>query len=113
MPYHGAQKPKRTTQGEIVRKLILVAVLCVAGYYYYQHYRQPVLEATAEPSDAPVAVSRPQPVGSPAFRCEGKTRCHQMTSCEEAKFYLHNCPGVTIDGDNDGVPCEREHCSAG
>ena len=33
------------------------------------------------------------------FACEGKTRCTEMTSCEEAKFYLKNCPGVEIDGD--------------
>jgi len=100
-----------------MRKLMLVAVLCVAGYFYYQHHRPAPLEqmadAVAEQPTAPVVAPRSQPVSSPAFRCEGKTRCHQMTSCEEAKFYLRNCPGVKIDGDNDGVPCEREHCSAG
>jgi len=25
-------------------------------------------------------------------------------------FYLRNCPGVEIDGDGDGIPCERPHC---
>lgn len=101
-----------------MRKLMLVAVLCIAGYFYYQHQKQARLEAmsvapVAEQPSAPVVMPRSQPVSSPAFRCEGKTRCHQMTSCEEAKFYLRNCPGVKIDGDNDGIPCEREHCSAG
>ena len=28
-----------------------------------------------------------------------------MTSCEEATFFLRNCPGVKMDGDRDGVPC--------
>ncbi|WP_085961298.1 excalibur calcium-binding domain-containing protein [Cupriavidus basilensis] len=23
-----------------------------------------------------------------------------------ARFYLRNCPGVKIDGDHDGIPCE-------
>ncbi|MDF3883094.1 excalibur calcium-binding domain-containing protein [Cupriavidus basilensis] len=32
--------------------------------------------------------------------------CSQMTSCEEARFYLRSCPGVKIDGDGDGIPCE-------
>lgn len=41
------------------------------------------------------------------FRFQGKIHCSEMTSCAEAKFYLRNCPGVKIDGDNDGVPCER------
>ncbi|MDR2548980.1 MAG: excalibur calcium-binding domain-containing protein [Desulfobulbus sp.] len=30
--------------------------------------------------------------------------------CEEAKFFLRNCPGVKMDGNNDGVPCERQWC---
>jgi len=33
-----------------------------------------------------------------------------MVSCEEAMFYLKNCPNVEIDGDGDGVPCEKELC---
>jgi hypothetical protein len=44
------------------------------------------------------------------FVCEGKTRCSQMHSCEEATFYLNHCPNVAIDGDNDGVPCEDQLC---
>ncbi len=44
------------------------------------------------------------------FSCRGKTHCSQMTSCEEAIFYLRNCPGVQIDGNNDGVPCEKQWC---
>ena len=44
------------------------------------------------------------------FSCEGKVYCSQMTSCEEAMFYIHNCPGVKMDGDNDGIPCEGQWC---
>jgi len=44
------------------------------------------------------------------FRCEGKTRCSQMSSCEEATFYIQNCPGTEMDGDGDGVPCESQWC---
>lgn len=36
-----------------------------------------------------------------------KTRCAQMSSCEEAKRYLTECGIQTIDGDKDGVPCEK------
>lgn len=43
------------------------------------------------------------------YKCEGKEYCSQM-SCEEAQFYLENCPNVKIDGDDDGIPCERQ-CS--
>jgi len=44
------------------------------------------------------------------FSCQGKQHCSQMNSCKEAKFYLKNCPSVKIDGDRDGVPCERQLC---
>jgi len=45
------------------------------------------------------------------FQCTGKVHCSQMSSCSEAIFYLNNCPGVMMDGDGDGVPCERQWCN--
>lgn len=42
------------------------------------------------------------------FQCTGKVWCSQMISYEEAEFYLRNCPGTNMDGDGDGVPCERQ-----
>ncbi len=44
------------------------------------------------------------------FKCSGKIYCSEMTSCSEAKFYLQNCPGTKIDGNNDGIPCEKQWC---
>ena len=44
------------------------------------------------------------------YTCQGKTHCSQMSSCEEAKYYFRNCPGVKIDGDGNGVPCEKQWC---
>jgi endonuclease YncB( thermonuclease family) len=43
-------------------------------------------------------------------RCDGRTRCSQMRSCEEATWFLRHCPGVQMDGNHDGVPCERQWC---
>ena len=42
------------------------------------------------------------------FRCDGRIHCSQMNSYEEALFFLRNCPGVQMDGDGDGIPCERQ-----
>ena len=44
------------------------------------------------------------------FKCDGRTYCSQMTSCEEATFFLKNCPGTKMDGNNDGIPCEKQWC---
>jgi hypothetical protein len=30
-----------------------------------------------------------------------------MTSCQEARFYLTQCGISSLDGDNDGIPCEN------
>lgn len=47
--------------------------------------------------------------GSP-FTCDGRTHCSQMHSCAEAKFFLARCPGTQMDGNHDGIPCERQWC---
>ena len=44
------------------------------------------------------------------FQCSGKVYCSEMSSCAEAKFYLRNCPGTKMDGNNDGIPCEKQWC---
>ncbi len=44
------------------------------------------------------------------FSCDGREYCSQMTSCDEARFFLENCPNVKMDGDNDGIPCESQWC---
>lgn len=46
-------------------------------------------------------------------RCDGRTHCSQMTSCAEATWFLKHCPGVKMDGDRDGVPCEQQWCGVG
>ncbi|MEK8021463.1 MAG: excalibur calcium-binding domain-containing protein [Candidatus Parabeggiatoa sp.] len=45
---------------------------------------------------------------SQQYHCAGKVYCSEMDSCEEARYYLHNCPSVKIDGDGDGMPCEEQ-----
>lgn len=39
------------------------------------------------------------------FACEGKRRCPQMNSCEEAQFYLNSCGVNSLDRDGDGRAC--------
>jgi hypothetical protein len=51
------------------------------------------------------------PAPSSSFSCDGRKYCSQMKSCAEAKYFLANCPGVKMDGDKDGTPCEKQWCS--
>lgn len=56
-------------------------------------------------------VTTPAARGPTAYRCDGRRYCSQMTSCEEATWFLRHCPGTEMDGDGDGVPCERQWCA--
>jgi len=60
------------------------------------------------PFQGPPSMNRPTFKSNSTFKCDGRQYCSQMRSYEEAKFFLHNCPDVKMDGDNDGIPCERQ-----
>lgn len=48
-----------------------------------------------------------KPTSSPLnSSCGSKRYCKEVTSCEEARFYLTQCSLSRLDGDSDGVPCE-------
>jgi hypothetical protein len=119
-------------------KLIAVAVLAALALFAYQRAHRPAraeaavqTEAAAPPEPVPLEVrararegvqvpaydppverevSRTDVSEPSRFHCDGRTYCSQMTSCEEATWFLENCPGVKMDGEGDGVPCERQWC---
>ena len=45
--------------------------------------------------------------GTGGFTCSTKRVCRQMNGCTEAQFYLTQCGLDRLDGDHDGVPCEK------
>jgi len=79
----------------------------------------PASLAPTSPSSPPSPAtypSRPAIVDGPAaagFQCDGRTHCSQMRSCEEARFFLSRCPGVKMDGNHDGEPCEQQFAECG
>jgi hypothetical protein len=42
------------------------------------------------------------------YQCDGRQHCSQMNSYEEAVYFIQNCPNTKMDGDYDGIPCERQ-----
>jgi hypothetical protein len=59
------------------------------------------------------APAQPRPADPPAtFRCGERRYCSEMRSCAEAMFHFRVCGLHRLDGDGDGVPCERL-CGAG
>ncbi|MBZ2209498.1 hypothetical protein I4X03_019705 [Massilia sp. R798] len=83
---------------------------------------QPALETAPAARAAPDARARKiDAVGAARFArpsnasCDGRTRCSQMNSCAEAKYFLANCPGAAagMERDLNGIPCSRQWCTAG
>lgn len=64
--------------------------------------------ASASATRAPAApTAAPTSATTSSFTCSGKRYCREMSSCEEAKFYLTQCGVSSLDGDRDGTPCEK------
>jgi endonuclease YncB( thermonuclease family) len=61
----------------------------------------------ADQSHTAVSASIAQPVAAFGFVCGSKKYCSEMSSCEEAVHYLKQCGVKTLDGNGDGVPCEK------
>lgn len=91
----------------------LVLMVSLGVYAFSQISRRAVSPPEPEEESAsPVAAAqaRPQPLLN--AKCDGRTHCSQMTSCAEATYFLKNCPGVQMDGNHDGVPCEQQWCTS-
>lgn len=105
-------REKKSGSSFVGRAMMPIMLLGLGLYGYQEYFSQGVsfsdqsiaLPAFAEKSQAH------QP--SSSYRCDGRTHCSQMKSCEEAKFFLRNCPNVKMDGNNDGVPCEKQWCTS-
>ncbi|TPK55808.1 excalibur calcium-binding domain-containing protein [Mesorhizobium sp. B2-4-19] len=42
-----------------------------------------------------------------SWSCDRRLTCWQISSCDEARWYLDNCSwGGKLDRDSDGIPCE-------
>jgi excalibur calcium-binding domain-containing protein len=88
-----------------MKNVILLALMVSLGWYGYSQYqRRANIPAAIEASTAPQSAPESQ------FKCDGRTYCSQMTSCAEATYFLRNCPNTKMDGNNDGIPCEKQWC---
>jgi cold shock CspA family protein len=94
--------------------LVLCTILIIAGgFTIYDKFGPNIKRLLPNISQTSNAAFKPSPSATQSSRytCAGKTHCSHMRSCEEATFYLQNCPGTKMDGDGDGIPCERQLCN--
>lgn len=77
------------------------------GNRFVEDYAAIFGQTAAAPAPTSATSTNPAPVAAhpSGWTCGAKTTCGQMTSCEEARFYLTQCGVTRLDGDGDGVPC--------
>lgn len=88
-------------------KIQVFGLLIIGAFAYTNGGMSSVKSASSNLSD--INFSTPE-VSNQQFRCDGRMHCSQMTSCAEATYFLRNCPNTKMDGNNDGIPCERQWC---
>ena len=103
----------------VITVVMILGAAMVLNHYLMNNYSlEQQANVNVELSVSPVSLESTQPQFKTqkllvnSFQCLGKVHCSEMNSCQEARFYLNNCPNVNIDGDLDGVPCEKQHCGS-
>ncbi|MAE01931.1 excalibur calcium-binding domain-containing protein [Pseudoalteromonas sp. MT33b] len=103
-------------KGSHVRKLLLLIIIGLFGWEYYaKNYGgiSPIDTLQSEVID-PIRTKYTRKRNGPyltdesKFVCDGRQYCSEMTSLEEALFFIKNCPNTDMDGDYDGDPCEND-----
>ena len=83
----------------MIKNILIIVVAIIIWLAYINDKNKNSLPTLGE-------YSPPAEIKVPDFNCMGKRYCSEMLSCEEAKFYMRNCPETELDPDGDGVPCE-------
>ena len=96
-------------------RLILVLVLASVAWYGWGKYEANVRAERAAAGHQPArkAVAAPgKEVVEPLtfFTCDSRSSCAQMTSCEEVRFFVKNCPAVNLGASGESPSCLKQWC---
>ncbi|GAC1603702.1 MAG: hypothetical protein NVS3B2_08420 [Ramlibacter sp.] len=99
-----------------MKNLVLIVLLAVLGWYGWGKYEERAkadraAERSARTATKAMPAAAKAAAGSVNFlTCDGRNSCTQMTSCDEAKFFVQNCPGMGREGNREGTTCEQQWC---
>lgn len=109
-------KSKRHTNGsslklgKLLTGVMLVGIIVISvdlgKRFLPAEHAQPVYTETQYETE--IETFQPVSINTQKFKCDGRQYCSQMTSREEAVFFIRNCPNTKMDGDGDGRPCEND-----
>ncbi|MNH13638.1 Excalibur calcium-binding domain protein [compost metagenome] len=99
---------KSNWRGKLIPLLVLAGLFSIYSRFSAESGSPPPASSSSQ-GEASTSYSTSQ---APAFarQCDGRQHCSQMTSCEEATWFLRNCPNMKMDGEGDGIPCEDQWC---
>ncbi len=102
-----------------MKNIFIIAALLFLALYGYKNFQ--AKETATDDFDIPptyntayetvdeLGVSASS-LNNQSYNCDGRMHCSQMTSCEEATYFINHCPNTKMDGNNDGIPCESQFC---
>ncbi len=96
-----------------MKRLLVLVILGAIAWFGYGKYTAMRAQEAAAVAPIPASATRASaslPSATAQFSCDGRTHCSQMRSCAEATYFIQHCPGTQMDGNHDGVPCERQWC---
>ncbi|MEM0550665.1 MULTISPECIES: excalibur calcium-binding domain-containing protein [Aeromonas] len=92
---------------------LLLVALCLFSYSRFSAESvtpAPVIPVSSDESRIGTTDDTNASLPTRSYQCDGRQYCSQMTSCEEATWFLQNCPNTKMDGEGDGIPCENQWC---
>jgi hypothetical protein len=100
-----------------MQKILIILLLVALGFAwkpsilaFYAKMQHKITNEQADVSNQDESYKTDEMSNRGNYVCDGRIYCSQMASCEEATFFLEHCPGVKMDGNHDGVPCEKQWC---
>jgi hypothetical protein len=91
-----------------MNKLLVLLLLALIGYQILKPEPQYTSIKRIQSTPEIIEHAKVRSIKAPNFHCDGRRYCSQMTSREEAEYFLRNCPDTRMDGDHDGIPCEND-----
>jgi predicted negative regulator of RcsB-dependent stress response len=102
-----------------MKSIFVIVLLAAVGWFGFDKYQDRVhaqreAELAREPakkkSAVPLPVAKRAAAGASFFTCDQRTMCKQLTSCEEARYFVKNCPGFGAGVSGEDEACERQWC---
>jgi predicted negative regulator of RcsB-dependent stress response len=99
-----------------MKRIILLLLLAAVAWFGWGKYQDRArAQREAELAGQPVKkkalpAAKAEEPGVSFFACDTRSTCKQMTSCEEARYFIKTCPGFNAGVFGEEASCEKQWC---